>query len=264
MPTKKAGETRVRSPKLRTVTVTDRYGNAAEVEKGDRFKIRPGTDFEDGELVAIQIGDSINVIHLYRCKSRKVYAYYGKYYPRMTNRHMYTEHLAILCPVVATGQRRRMRKEPQSETFTADFEWSFFGIHRGDDITVATTGQAKPGQLILLKTRDGQDSVFTRVCTINEQTVRTICECVPGKHEDSPLSDIIGPAVKIECGENCVKRKVKALREGLAGIDEDDSTNSTARLKVEAEIYALEHPRDDETPAVSEDWPDVIGEGGDQ
>ena len=47
---------------------------------------------------------------------------------------------------------------------------------------------------------------------------------------------------------------VAELRARLRALDPDDITNSTARLKLEKEIYDLEHPR----AGGADDWPEYI------
>jgi hypothetical protein len=163
-----------------------------------------------------------------------------------------------------SGKRQRGEaKKPKAETtslkrYRAAFEWSLFGLHHGDSVTVNENGQAKPGQLILVRSTDGsyEDSYFTRCCLVTSDTVR-VC-AYDGESYDRPASAIIGAAVKIS-HDDCNHTKAEALRAQIKKLqsDSDAWSNVTRVYELETEIFELEHPIEEEEDSADE-WPEVI------
>jgi hypothetical protein len=178
MARKGMGEPHKRSPKLKTITVTCAYDNAHNIKEGDQFTIRPGSDFENGQLVAFRRWkdiDEITVSHLYRGKG-KVWKYYTKDDPEMRRRTMlHARNLEILGPVVGdTRPAQEKKAEKRNGTIRTHTNYSIplHGIHKGDDIIVERGGEPKIGDLILWECAECDGNHLSRVCLVNEQAIR--------------------------------------------------------------------------------------------
>jgi hypothetical protein len=107
-------------------------------------------------------------------------------------RYMPGQESIIIGPVLKVVRKEEGKKEEKKaagnlKSYEACFEDSLFGIHYGDEVTVKEDGQAKPGQLILVKPDDGiyEESFFTRCCLVKEDHVR-VCSNT-GELTTSPL-----------------------------------------------------------------------------
>lgn len=150
-----------------------------------------------------------------------------------------------------------MRPSKANHNYGAGFNWPHFGVHYNDRLIVKETKKINPGQLIFIlydDHKDGGDGYFTRACVVKDETVRV---CDNGSEAyDKPLSLVVGPVVEIR-HDHCNHTKAEALRQRLRELG-DDITDSTEAFKIEREIYALEHPPEEDEEEF--EWPEVIGD----
>jgi len=153
--------------------------------------------------------------------------------------------------------KREETKQKSRTRHRVIFDWPYFGVHKGDVLTVEATKDVKPGQLILIEDdEDESRRYFHRVCCTNGESVRVTNDT--NKPHDENLSLIIGKVVDIS-HEDCNHAKIKTLRAQIAKLqsDTDAWANTTQIYELEKEIYALENPpeevEEDET-----EWPEVI------
>lgn len=149
------------------------------------------------------------------------------------------------------------KKQGALSTHLACFNWPYFGVHIGDVLTVEDDGKASIGKLALL-CEEGGEPVFARVCSIKGDTVRSAGD--GGESEDSPLNLVVGTVVEID-HTNCNQTKADTLRKQILRLQNDDEAwaNVTRIAELEAEIFNLEHPPEEEEGEEFE-WPEVIGD----
>lgn len=236
-----------------------------EGEEGDTCIVRPGAPYRSGDLVLVECsceGSEHYHAKIFTKLHGKKYSFSlgrregsGKY-------HFAGEEKIIIGPVlkvIKKGQQAKAKKQAKQGSRTerrTGFDWPYFGVHTGDVLTVEHTKDVKPGQLILIKEKEGEsDSYFHRVCCVNGETVRVTND---GEPHNEPLSLIVGKVVDIS-HDDCQQTKIEALRERLKKLG-DDITDSTEAFKIEREIYALEHPLEEEEEAEDGDdeWSDEI------
>jgi hypothetical protein len=247
-----------RSPKERTITITDtRVDSAAEIKQGDTVKVRPG-EWSDGDLVAFQLGpDRVTAAYLYRSKG-KHYACFMKCSQTTASRTMLSAMPKIYGVVIKEGLKDAPPPKKTLKSYTAAFTWPYFGVHYGDEITVKEDGQAKIGQLVLMQAEKGgpDDTYFSRLCLLSDSTVR-----VAGKNDkeaiDHPRRCLVGATVLID-HTDCNETKIEALRKRLLKL-QNDITDSTAAYQVEREIYELEQQDQIDDDESNDEWPEVIG-----
>jgi hypothetical protein len=148
-------------------------------------------------------------------------------------------------------------KKGKRTSYTAGFDWPYFGVHHNDDVIVEATGLAPIGKLVLTVRKDDPEALcFARVCAIKGNIVRLANK--DGETDDQPLSSIIGPAVEIR-HDDCVQAKVKPLRGRLNKLlsDDDHTLNLTKAYEIEKEIFDLEYPL--EVEEGGDEWPEEIG-----
>jgi hypothetical protein len=264
-------------------TVTGCYENARvygedqiSIDDGDTCAVNVGATHQDGDLVLIECSEF--------CASEQTTPHYhalyyclctGKKYKFRLSRYnrLHAARGGKLCvegderiivgPVVKVIKKG---KTPTGKTtdLTAGFDWSYFGIHRGDTLMVKHTQDVKIGQLILEKDEQAASGIsFSRVSNIQGDTLTTAgdVDLQTSARGSIHRSRVIGYVVEIK-HEDCRVAKIKALRERLErlGKEDDQIIRCSERFRIETEIYNLEHPLAEEE--TSEEWPEVIGEGG--
>ncbi len=122
------------------------------------------------------------------------------------------------------------------------------GLVDGDHASVYAAGDFKPGDAAAITMRGNEDPTCGRVVSLDAETIT-----LRDNYEDFPLRraeiveagriDLVNvkPKDPLTPAE---RRRADELRERLAGIDRDDVTNSTAAMKLERELFDLEHPKD--------------------
>jgi hypothetical protein len=268
MPSKKAGERERVSPFIKTVRITDLFNCAPGYKFGDEVRVHEGADWTDGDLVAAEAFGDVFVIYLYRTsKTAKAFRYYGKMSRDSKRRSMFYEGLKILGPVVGTKaiaappSRKAKEKKSYFTTYAVTLRYPYpaFGLYVGDVLTYTANGTAAPGKFIGIKTET--ESWFARCCLNDERGIYIL----HGDGERDWLADYeynsFGLVIEIKRASEVNAEKINALRERLQRLG-GDITDSTEAFKIEREIYALEHPKEeDETPDPGDDWPEAIGEG---
>jgi hypothetical protein len=281
-------------PNTVTVKVSGEYENATwyegagpsfvahSIKDGDRFKVRKGVTIKDGEIVAYECPNcptgTIHARYYFRCGQS------AKHDFRLATRDKYgsgdrfkdSDGINVIGPIILDNKEGAKEKpeakgKPKTQTHYSGFEWSFYGIHDGDTITVAVTKDIKPGQLVLVRfkgAKSDDDSFFSRVCLVHQKTVRLVSETsnIEAEQFERPLSRVVGPVVKVEHGEGCAQKKIDALKDRIKEVrrnDWDSICDTTRLFELERELYALEHPKDEDVArslAPSDDWPEVIEE----
>lgn len=131
------------------------------------------------------------------------------------------------------------------------------GLHpdliRGAVAVVERTGRAPIGQLVGVEDEEEGTVGLFRVCDHTAAGVRLVDAW--DEYETFPPERIGGPVIEIRQPN---AEKIAELKTRLAGIDADDIAASPAILRLEKEIYDLEHPTE-EAPDEWE-WPEVIGD----
>jgi hypothetical protein len=126
----------------------------------------------------------------------------------------------------------------------SSFDWPYYGVHRGDRLTVEENAQAPTGKLVLFKRTTKKGYFFSRVCLVKSDTVRICSTASDTQHSephDIPLANVIGPVTNID-HEDCVWTKITKLRRRIEELkDEYDAICNTSRIaELENEIYQLE------------------------
>jgi hypothetical protein len=251
--------------------ITGEYGNAdykgERIKEGDVCIVNTGAAYQTGNLVLVKclcpVGDG-NDLHYHAKRFKKLYG--NKYsfclsvHGRDGKRYFEGDEKIIVGPIVKVF--RKDKAEPKAKgqlerKYRVGFDWPYFGIHKSDVLTIRDTGEIKVGQLAHIQhDEEPGERYYSRVCLIKDDTVR-VCGYDDEPH-DEPRSLILGVVVEIQ-HDDCNPTKIEALRHRLSQIDADDITDSTARFRLERQIYDLEHPPVSEEEE-EEEWPEVIGD----
>ena len=122
------------------------------------------------------------------------------------------------------------------------------GLVAGDEPRVYGTDDLKPGDAAALHMRGDSDPTCGRVVSLDAETIT-----LRDNYEDWPLrrADVVkaGRLDLLNVGRTdpltpAERKRVAELRGRLDRVDRDDITNSTAAMKLERELYDLEHPKD--------------------
>jgi hypothetical protein len=289
MPSKKAGETRVRSPKTIRVKVSGEYENAnwhegegssrthRRIKDGDTVQVQKGAPYKHGDIVAYECP---------RCSSGTYHArFYYRCVPSAKSDFRLTTwrkarggdrfkdgEVNIIGPVILadatktkTATEKPSASRVQAFRVVLDYSMRSLSLHKGDCVIYTPNDTpASIGKLIGVHC-DGVGSWFARVCLSDERGIYI----VDGEDERGWLNteydySAFGPVIEIKRASEVNAEKIAELRERLERVrrNDDDSICDTSRIfELERELYALENPIEDED---GDDWPEVIGEGGDQ
>lgn len=265
--------------RARRFTVSGKYENARfydpdnpDIEAGDTCIVKPGAPYKDGDLVLIECECRISESLHYHAKvfnrlHGHKYSFCLSVYGKDGKRCLPSDEKIIVGPIIKVirkGEAKRPQKgQARRSTHLAGFDWTYFGVHKGDDLIVEESGLAPVGRLVLMRGDDGE-KYFARVCSVKDDTVRTCGDnSSMSESSDESLNNVVGPVVEIK-HENCAQPRLTELRERLARLQEDDdhTLNITKIFEVEKEIFDLEHPPEEVDE--EEEWPDVISEEGEQ
>lgn len=260
--------------RARYFTITGAYENGVYDDEGlapgDRCLVKPDADYKSGDLVIFKC----------TCYASRETHYHARYFHKMPNgkkysfrlhnwprggggtRHTAEEESKIIGRVLKVRKGKKKAEQRKAhvevESYEVVFAWPLYGLHSGDVVVVEENGQAKPGQLILVKPDDGsyEDSFFTRCCLVTSDTVRACGK--DGEPYDKPRSTLIGAVVNIN-HDDCDHTKIEALRKQIAKLqsDSDAWSNVTRVHELEREIFNLEHPAEKEEESEDE-WPEVL------
>jgi hypothetical protein len=260
------------------IRITNGATNAGGIKEGDTVEYRPSAEFKDGDLVAFkdEAGD-VHAAYLYHCNGKQ-YKYFSKTRHDTTKRKMHydlAEIFGICEPRQENAQQgnrlpasfRSPKGQVKREIVSAGFDWSYFGVHKGDELTVEESGEAPIGKLVYIHNPIKDEHSFARVCDVYDdpEVGSSLRIALVTNDErawiDVPLFCVVGPVVKVN-HENCTPTRINDLREQIARLkDEYDAICNTSRIaEIEKEIYDLEHPPEESAPKDEDDfeWPDEI------
>jgi hypothetical protein len=135
------------------------------------------------------------------------------------------------------------------------------GTVGGDACDVYEADDLKPGDAAAIDCADFDGPACGRVVKVTAKTITIRDACGDARIRRAGVTrtgriDTLNP-YKSDPLNDAERKRVTELRQRLARVDADDITNSTSLLKIDREIYDIEHP-----PVGLDDW--SAWEGGGQ
>lgn len=265
--------------------VSGQYDNAYHygqdmicIESGDTCVVNPDAPYRDGDLVlancSARCTGAPDAPHYhaqyYRvCRGQKYKFRLNEWPNRQGGRRFKDGQESIIVGKVINVIKAKANKNAKPSAAPSGKLYVRVGYYLGFDATVQEGSQlvielgraANIGDIIgVCKGRfnpEGNNVINVyRVVGGDSKTVRAVDQA--DNYLTIGRQSILGSVVEIQ-RKNA--DEIAALRERLAWINEDDITDSTARLALERQIYNLEHPPEEEDDF---DWPDEISDDGRQ
>jgi hypothetical protein len=274
---RKGVPTKTKKARQRRLTVTALCVYGCDIKKGDVVLVEDGETFNDGDLVAFDFYGEVCVAYLFH-STGKNFKYFAKGCLTLSSRKMLRDEQCRPLGLVIERPEPRAAKEHHDQAISY-LSKHIANLHDRDrdawnlvtDIITELTdstdlslwSQSIVGAVLAEAFKRAETGKSPTGVALSKPTqaivsLRDLKEVVKAIVHAEPIPQRIWEAYDFgDASPN--HAKILELRARLAKLDADDITDSTARLKLESEIYRLEH----ETPAEDDNIldADLIGEG---
>jgi hypothetical protein len=277
-PRRRAAPTKTKKTRQRRLTVTALCVYGCDIKKGDVVLVQDGEIFNDGDLVAFDFYGEVCVAYLFH-STGKNFKYFAKGCLKLNNRRMLRDEQCSPLGLVIEHPEPRAAEEHHDSTINYlskhlanlhDRDRNAWNLvtdiiaELADASDLSIWSQAIVGAVLTEAFKRAETGKNPTGAALSKPTqaiasLRDLREVVNAIVFSKPIPQKLWEAYDFgDAPPN--HAKILELRERLNKLDEDDITDSSARLKLESEIYQLEHEKPVADDSILD--ADLIGEGG--